>query len=115
MFPFEFTSWMLNSMRSWLYNFLFLSYWWSVKLISMLINLSLSCSPVNKGFESQLISVICNQEVKDSGVSVSKGIHTLIDANKEWKDTNHIYLSNINEIKVHIKCRENYTRPSNIV
>lgn len=56
----------------------------------MLINLSLSCSPVNKGFESQLISVICNEEVKESGVSVSKGIHTLIDASKERIDTNHM-------------------------
>lgn len=57
----------------------------------MQINLFLSCSPVNKGFDSQLISVICNEEVKASGVSVSKEIHTLIDASKERKDTNHIY------------------------
>lgn len=81
----------------------------------MLINLSLSCSPVNKGVESQLIiSVICNEEVKESGVSVSKGIHTLIDASKEIKGTNHIYFSNINKIKVHNKFRENYTGPCNI-
>lgn len=60
------------------------------------------------------ICVICNEEVKDRGVSVTKGIHTLIDASKERKDTIHKYLSNNNEIRVHIKCRKNYIKPSNI-
>lgn len=37
------------------------------------------------------IYVICNEEVKDSGVSVTKEIHTLIDASKERKKRYNLY------------------------
>lgn len=39
------------------------------------------------------VLTICNEEVKDRGVSVTKGIHALIDTSKERKYTIHIYFS----------------------
>ena len=60
------------------------------------------------------ICVICNEEVKDAGVTVTKGINTLIKCSIERKDEIHRLLVNVDVIKVHTVCRQNYTRPSNI-
>lgn len=58
--------------------------------------------------------VICNQEVKNDGVNVTKGINSLIKSSIERKDEIHKLLANVDVIKVHNICRQNYTRPSNI-
>ena len=63
---------------------------------------------------SQLVCVLCNKNLEEDVVCVTKGLKSIIEASQMRRDGLDKKLEGKTTVRIHAMCRKNYTRPSSI-
>jgi hypothetical protein len=63
---------------------------------------------------SDIICALCTKSLEGDTVVVTKGLRTIIEVSVTRQDGLHEKLQGKTSVRVHKKCRQNYTRPSSV-